>query len=671
MKLAFIDRTNTETGAYAVRELKTLLGNASGVTFSEVRGDLTFSVATDTRLPEYAWRVHTVGKTVHLLGKTVRESLMAAYEALKLCGFLFGTETVYPERVDFSALEHADVTVKPFVRLRGVRQHINFPMDISAYPLEAAEEYIRSLPRMQMNAITFHSYDEMWHRGAGRLFYGQGHPLSAAGKYRPLIHNRSMFFPPEGEAFLRDEKKLNDFAVERLRRLIAVARKAGLHVTVSMELSHDADTPEMIAAVKELLDNYPDMDCLEWISPEGGAGGPGMTVDNAADVIRSMFGDVALDQNGRVTGLGKSIPDQLPGALESIRRTVECLAHRDEIFDGRREIPIRAGLYITDGDALRVTKAVMDRVLPAEMPKVYLPGHGARYQCGLIRKMKFDAKDWQNTVIHSWAEFDGNMYLLQNCTEGLETLLNMIRDASASDQVYAFYVNHWRTAENAVCLAYAGDAMVHRTSGTDFYRTFAMALGIPAEPFAGVMGRLGALDTYNRDHIFNIGFCYLNCWIGPRGLSWLDGMETRGMRHAVRVYTAAADEFDRMLAETKTRAGIGMLRLLSNRCRASVCHIRGVEELKAITAELGTSVPCCPGAEQLESAYRHSDRAEQFFDQYASLTAERMPDRGCEGTLISYLCTMPVYVSHVRDCVLAGKTPCTHKAPKAAIIAPV
>lgn len=671
MKITLIDRAATATGAYAVRDLKKLLGDACGATFPARGGDLVFSFETDERLPAYAWRVHTVGRTVHLLGRTASEALLAGYEALKMCGFAFGTRTVFPDFVDFDSLRDADVTVKPFVRLRGVRQHINFPMDISSYPEDEAEEYIRSLPRMQMNAVTFHSYDGMWHRGAGHLFYGQGHPLSAAGKYRPYLHNREMFFPPEGEAYLRDEEKLNRFAVERLRRLISVAKEAGLHVTVSMELPHGADSAEMIADVRELLADYPEMDCMEWLSPEGGDTGPYMTPANACDVIRSMFGEYALGRDGRVTGLGKEIPAQLPGALESIRRTVECLAHKEEIFRGFREIPIRAGLYITDADALRVTKAVMDRVLPADMPKVYLPGHGAGYQCRLIRRMKFRPDDWQNTVIHSWAEFDGNMYLLQNCTEGIERELDLIRLASGADSVHAFYVNHWRTAENDVCLAFAGAATVRPVTPEEFYRSYAEHLGIPAEPFGTVMHRLGVLDLYNRDHVFNIGFCYLNCWIGPRGLTWLDGMEEGGMKHAAAEYTAAAAALDRLLSQTGNRQGIALLRLLSGRCRASVAHIRGMEELKAIGRELGTSVPESLTAEQLAAAYRHCDRAEEFFDRYAELMTEQMPDRGCEGTLISYLCTMPMYVSHVRDCVLAHKTPCTHRAPMAAIIAPV
>lgn len=48
--------------------------------------------------------------------------------------------------------------ITPAVKLRGIRQHINFPMDISSYPIEEAKEYIRNLTRLRFNYIVFHSY---------------------------------------------------------------------------------------------------------------------------------------------------------------------------------------------------------------------------------------------------------------------------------------------------------------------------------------------------------------------------------------------------------------------------------------------------------------------------------------------------------------------------------
>lgn len=131
--------------------------------------------------------------------------LCCVYQLLSQLGICFSTEGDFlkkpfalaslPESRDFS----------PYCRYRGVRQHINFPMDISAYPLGEAKEYIRRLARMGMNAITFHSYNGQWHpyhKGeervpAGHFFYGQRHAvpadpeLAASGGQPPdLLHPR-------------------------------------------------------------------------------------------------------------------------------------------------------------------------------------------------------------------------------------------------------------------------------------------------------------------------------------------------------------------------------------------------------------------------------------------------------------------------------------------------
>jgi hypothetical protein len=49
--------------------------------------------------------------------------------------------------VDISKLKNYSEIVTPKVRQRGIRQHINFTMDVSCYPIEDAKEYIRNLAR--------------------------------------------------------------------------------------------------------------------------------------------------------------------------------------------------------------------------------------------------------------------------------------------------------------------------------------------------------------------------------------------------------------------------------------------------------------------------------------------------------------------------------------------
>ena len=63
-------------------------------------------------------------------------------------GFVFTVRgPVAPEGV-FEELTAFSLAETPVLAARGIRQHINFPMDISCYPLPEAMEYIRNLARM-------------------------------------------------------------------------------------------------------------------------------------------------------------------------------------------------------------------------------------------------------------------------------------------------------------------------------------------------------------------------------------------------------------------------------------------------------------------------------------------------------------------------------------------
>ena len=150
------------TACYAERELKRYLRKYSGAAFGE-GAELTFRLEVDESLPAhcYGWRWEESALT--LRGGSESALLCCVYQLLSQLGVCFSTEGDFlkkpfalgslPESRDFS----------PYCRYRGVRQHINFPMDISAYPLGEAKEYIRRLARMGMNAITFHSYNGQWH----------------------------------------------------------------------------------------------------------------------------------------------------------------------------------------------------------------------------------------------------------------------------------------------------------------------------------------------------------------------------------------------------------------------------------------------------------------------------------------------------------------------------
>ena len=67
-----------------------------------------------------------------------------------------------------------------------------------------------------------------------------------------------------------------------------------------------------------------------------------------------------------------------------------------------------------------------------------------------------EGADWtfrlelQKTMLYSWVEFDGNMYVQQNSCGGIQALLEYCRRESGGASIHGICFNHWRTAENSL-----------------------------------------------------------------------------------------------------------------------------------------------------------------------------------------------------------------------------
>ena len=109
----------------------------------------------------------------------------AVYSFLEHTGYRFEFNTSSnPIKLQLDTIQSYKQTIEPFTRWRGIRQHLNFPMDLSSYPLNEAKAYLRSLVRMRFNKLAVHSYPNLWnevHTGdsieyAGNFFYNREHP---------------------------------------------------------------------------------------------------------------------------------------------------------------------------------------------------------------------------------------------------------------------------------------------------------------------------------------------------------------------------------------------------------------------------------------------------------------------------------------------------------------
>jgi len=186
-KIVFSGISDTPVSKFTVSELKKFITNDDLIEIENqgITG-IYFSFLRDTLLPEAAFKIESQENgnslNVFLSGNTESDILYAAYTFLEKGGYLFEiTGPVIPEKFNWQAVNNYTEEIIPAVKKRGIRQHINFPMDLSAWSEKDAKEYIRNLARMRFNYITFHSYPGQWyevHRKdtieyAGNFFYGK------------------------------------------------------------------------------------------------------------------------------------------------------------------------------------------------------------------------------------------------------------------------------------------------------------------------------------------------------------------------------------------------------------------------------------------------------------------------------------------------------------------
>lgn len=676
MKFTICRKASGITACYAEKELKKYIRKYSGADFGE-DAELMFYLETGGELQEhcYAWRRE--GNAVILRGGSESALLCCVYELLSAMGICFTTEgdslkgPFRPDAVTENRI------FAPYCRNRGIRQHINFPMDISAYSLKEAREYIRNLARMRMNAITFHSYNGQWHPWvqngeqvrAGHFFYGQRHCVPRMPETAAAVQNRRAFCIPEAEGILDDPEKREQFAVYWLSELMKTAKEAGMRITMSVECQELTPLETEKEMVRGVLRLYPDIDVIELITPEGGGDGSRqISGQEALALSERLFGrDVteaalaALSRDGNLP-YGGTPTYALEGTLRSVKQIWRMWESRDEWmqdFPGRE---FQAGLYVTCKETLRVAKEIMNRIFPADMHYSFLPAHGALAVAEAVRHMELTDVELQRTMLYSWVEFDGNMYIQQNSCGGIQKLLELCRETGTAPSIHGICFNHWRTAENSLTISYAAEVSRTALEAGVFYRQYAREHGIgAAETFAGLMTELEKLDVYNRDNLFNVGFCFLGCWLNPKGLGWIRGWKKESLEHSVSMYQKLTGELGACLAETESPEGLRRLRLWENRCVCSVEHLKAILELEAIAGFADDACPERLTEGEKEQVRRHCGQALEYCGKYEKLHIEEMPDRGCEGTIVSYCATIPVYIDHVLQYFAEGEKECLHQ----------
>ena len=639
---------------FAEREWRKWLGTAADGWQASFR--------TDRRLTDgtFAFRIDRRDKArrVTFTGSDETAVVHAVHSLLEHLGFRFGIDaTTRPKHLRPDTVRNGYHLTAPHTRWRGVRQHVNFPMDISSYPIEEARVYLENLMRLRFNKIAVHSYPNLWHEvhtgdsteHAGDFFYNRPHRIPEHPVIRPAIRfNREWFCIPDIERFYMDRLARSRAAVTWMRALLTHAKSIGLRVQFSIEPRLRGDAAYLLDNARSALRDYPMIDDLEIMTEETGGWGSACTDTAVRQALVKHFGEAVL-QDPRVAQCIQPRQTDLDVLVEQLGRNLQAVAtlEREEPFrSGGKGLAV--GIYCTMPAYVDLAYHLVRTKAPGTEVTI-MPGHGSRRTAAHLGRVRLDADDLARTTVYSWLEFDGLMFTQQNAIAGIEALFRQLDTLRGGRPLHAVLFNHWRTAENALTARYAAISCLQGAPTVDrFYREAAQRDGLPApETYVEAMRRLEELDRFSTEELPNIGFCWIGAWLN--GGPYLS-MDPRRVERAALGYDSVRQSIRSLQAGTRAGDAKQRLAFLENRLSTSISYLNAFR-IAGRLRELGVS-----GSDS--AAYRRQvtsicDEALQEFERYMRIHAGMLPDRGCEGTLIN-LWHGPVYGLKVLRQRLAG-----------------
>jgi hypothetical protein len=610
----------------------------------------------------FAYRIQRSGRqsTVTFLGETPIEVSHAVHEFLEQLGFHFGLDGVkHPKTLRPDTLRSGYYLTRPHTRWRGIRQHVNFPMDISSYPQEEAREYLRRLVRMRFNKIAVHSYPNLWHEvvtgdtieRAGNFFYDRPHPIPDHPLIRDRIRfNKKLFCIPEVESAYSDRILRSRQATAWMHDMLSYAKEIGLRVHFSIEPRRRGDIAYILDNARSAIEQYPMIDELGIITEELGGWGETCTDSTVRDVLVRRFGAESL-QDTVVTRVIRPRQTDLDNLLEQLGRNMEAVRRiPQQSWFRDRHIELQLGIYCTIAEYAPVAYHLARIGLP-DMNIGIMPGHGSVRTANHLARVRKNAEDLAHTTILSWIEFDGLMFSQQNPVDGIEALFRQLDTLRGGRQLNTVLFNHWRTAENAVAARYAAEtSLLGPIDRSAFYSHQVQILGLKnKDEYLTVMHTLEKLDRICTNDLPNVGFCWIGAWLTGGPYTW---MNRPLLQQTARAYDSLRNIVHRLTAELSDGYGRAQLSLLENRLLTSHLYLSAFEAACGIQDIKKDNGGAYPKSAQ-EQAGIMLDRSLRLYDRYMEAHGKAMPDRGCEGTLIN-LWHGPVYGVKVLRARIAG-----------------
>lgn len=678
-----------ETSLYAAQELEHFLQMVlpEAVAIDAPDGDRVIELRVQPAQAHEVEITHQVCRCA-ISGQSPQALLHGVYHFLERVGYTFtATGPVAPDEVK-AWPDDFELQTSPLIKQRGIRQHINFPMDISCLPLNQARQYVRNLARLKMNAITFHLYpNQGWLRFEYKgcrigmddhttLYYSQHHPTSKQPLVAMQSQSRQTWFIPELEPHYRTERQQETLR-DWLRAVMETATLCGMTVIGSIESISPAwdkqltegtqtPTPELYAEITAelalaVIEHYPQIDQIEIISAENESSWcEALSLEEALALVQKDFAIPADQWPRHVESVPGEGPDQRAGRmLVSAARQMQVQARAIELLrEGQRARrlggrSIATALYTTLFQTVNCLGPIVEHTLPADVAFALLPAYSARRVARNVELANLSPQVMERTRLYSWCEFDGLMYLFQNECQGLyDCIQQATRDQGLGRVPAALLCNHWRTAENELAITYLGQVAYSGMTPDEFYGRYFCALA--GKDAAALLSQaceaMAPIATFSVDHLFNLGFCFLGCW-SLKGVGW--SVENIG-RYRDMLGDVAA-RIEAALPRVGRQAGLERCKLMLNRLEASRIHCEVVARLRAMRDLVGEDgkLP----AQTRELFCGHAQAARELVEKYLSCWSLMLPDRMSEGMLVSYELVMPGVIDKVLEEYIGTKAP--------------
>ena len=641
-----IQVSDTFAGSSTIEYAKTeavRLGNALQATSGTTHKPLSFTfrykkayAATGTFAYSCNHKLHVTLTAADPIG-----ILHALYSFCEDAGVIFDiTGTTLPDHADWSHVAGRKRVITPHVRWRGIRQHVNFPMDISSYPIGQVRTYLENMVRMRFNKLTIHSYPMQWYEEdvtgethyAGQFFYGNKHHFGHAPFLKQIATlNDSIFCIPEAETVFDSPRQCSQVAIRWMQQLMQEAKRLGLRIQLSFE-PRTYTVEQTTRLARKLIDTYPLVDDLELMTEETGGWGAACTDKEVTSTLTRWFGPEILADTlvTRVIAPRQNDLAYLCAQIGTIQATIHQLEADPDFGPGGRTL--KAGIYCSVGKYIEAVYHLARRSLPDHYIAV-MPSHGSEGTSQAFGRFIRTREDLARTELYSWIEFDGLMYQQQNAIHGIGTLLQQMDSLNNGAQLHSLLFNHWRTAENRTSFRYAAETTLGPTVMPDpFYRAYATRLGIAdTDTYGRAMHLIDQADQFSKAKLGNIGFCWVGAWRNGGSYTW---MNPDHIAHCSQLYVQAGKLIAKLYGEAATSPARSYLELLGNRVLCSLLYMDAFREATAIRTihkDADGQVP----PEERQRAVEICNHALLGFERYMQTYARLLPDRGSEGTVMS------------------------------------